>query len=544
MEITKLNLELHRINGFSGLLKAYLSSDPSLKALYGAEPSLQGFDGFLKQVSFEDLDRNLLADCLLRQYEESGVTAGPLTLSNIASLRKKSTYTVCTGHQLCLFTGPLYFIYKIISTVNLAEALHNAHPELDFVPVYWMATEDHDFEEINHVQLFGKKYSWEKSLAQGSTEASMPAGNINTSSLEVMLAEVEAVFGSSVHAPRLKELITSAYGSGRNMASATRSFTQSLLDVYGLVILDGNDTRLKAKFSPFIREELVSMPNYPLVQDGIEALAKAGFQSQVNPREINLFYMRDDLRARIEKTNGVDEYKVLGTDIHFSQAEILAELESHPERFSPNVVMRPLYQQVILPNVAYVGGPGELAYWLEFKKMFDRNKVVFPVLMPRNFVLWLDSASASRMDKLGMSIPELSGQLADIEKNYVSTRMNGEMRLEEEAEKLKELFSFIIAKVSQADPTLKAAGDAELQKALGGLKNLEAKLTRAEKMKHETALNQLRGLKEKLFPGGNLQERVDNFMPLYLKHGPSFLSTLKAQLNPFEKSLIVLSEKA
>jgi bacillithiol biosynthesis cysteine-adding enzyme BshC len=543
MAIEKTLLSLEQINGFPALLKAYNSGSAQLRPLYGPEPSLEGFWDYLSPATYKDLDRELLAAALIRQYEDAGVKAGAACAGNIEKIRQTNTFTVCTGHQLCLLTGPLYFVYKIISAINLARDLKKKYPEFDFVPVYWMATEDHDFEEINHLQVFGKTYTWPKLQALGDEDASVPCGKINTNTLKPLLEALQQVFGTGTAAEKMSALVNEAYLLHANLADATRHFVNAIFGDQGLLIVDGNDKVLKAAFSKVMEEELLTSPNEALVQRGMEALAKLGFSAQVNPRNINLFYMKDDLRARIEKKAGSDLFQVLGTSITFTAESIRRELHEFPERFSPNVVLRPLYQQIILPNLAYVGGPGELGYWLEFKKMFDYHKVIFPILLPRNFALWIDPAAASRMDKLALQLTELSGPLPELEKMYINKQMGAEFRLDSELRELEKLYQAIAAKAMQADPTLKAAAEAELQKALSGLKNLEGKMTRAEKLRHDTSLNQLRGLKEKLFPGGGLQERVDNFIPLYLKHGDAFIDLLQKSFDPFEKKLYVFTEK-
>ncbi len=542
MKITRSLLPLDAVQGFSSLLKAYMAGDEGLSHLYGFPPTDEGFTQLLAQNPFENTDRVLLAEAIRSQYA-AGKTLPPSSVSaNIKLLEEKNTYTICSGHQLCLFTGPLYFIYKLISAVNLAEALKKKHPALNFVPVYWLASEDHDFEEVNHVNLFGKKLSWTKETALGET-AAMPAGKIATASLKLVLDELRAVLGTTANAQELYSLIEQAYLGHSNLADATRNLVNSLLGEYGLVILDANDARLKTRFSKVMEEELLLSPNFERVQQGIKDLAALGFEAQVNPREINLFYMRDDLRGRIEKTPGADEYTVVNTRLRFTKESALKELSAHPERFSPNVVLRPLYQQVILPNIAYVGGPGELAYWLEYKAMFDAQGVSFPVLVPRNFVLWVDANAAVKMDKLQQNAGNLSRSMVDLEKEFMQANHASEIKLDTEAERIQAVYTSIVAKASAVDVTLKAAAEGELQKTLNGLKSMEAKMMKAEKQKHETTLNQIKALKEKLYPGGVLQERVENFMPLYLKHGRSFLDTLKAGLDPFNHQLVVFREE-
>jgi bacillithiol biosynthesis cysteine-adding enzyme BshC len=358
-----------------------------------------------------------------------------------------------------------------------------------------------------------------------------------------VLAELKSVLGTSEAATGVFQMVEQAYADQKNLAMATRAFVHGLLGHFGLVILDPDEVSLKQRFVPTMEMDLVQSPSQALVDTGIAALAALGYEAQVKPREINLFYMHESVRARIEKSADGMEYTVVGTALRFPATEMLVELKSHPERFSPNVVLRPLYQQQILPNIAYVGGPGELAYWLEYKALFEAYKTFFPVLVPRNFVMWIDAATNSKMNKFALSVSDLSRSLPELEKEFMQGKMGAEVKLEEEGNAMQQLYQDIIRKVSTTDATLKALAEAELQKALNGLKTMEAKMARAEKQKHETALAQIKTLKEKLFPGGTLQERADNFLPLYLKHGVSFLETLKSNLDPFQNDLIVLREQ-
>jgi len=316
----------------------------------------------------------------------------------------------------------------------------------------------------------------------------------------------------------------------------------ALFGSYGLIALDASDKNLKKLFIPVMKDELLHQPSMPLVLQGIKALSEAGYEAQVNPRDINLFYMLDNLRCRIEKLPGKEEYQLVNTTTRFSTSELMDELDKYPERFSPNVVLRPLYQQQILPNLAYVGGPGELAYWLEYKQFFAHFHTFFPVLMPRNFVMWVEEGVNTKMKKLGQTVSSLSNGLADIERKYAQEHAGQKMSLEQESEKIRLLYADVVTAATAADATLKALAEAELQKTLNGIKNLESKMMRSEKQKQETALNQIRTLKEKLFPGNDLQERVDNFMALYLKHGNLFIETLKKGLDPFEQKMIVFTE--
>ncbi|MBL7886151.1 MAG: bacillithiol biosynthesis cysteine-adding enzyme BshC, partial [Flavobacterium sp.] len=359
---------------FTKLIVDYLDEKPELKPLYNRFPRIENFKAQIeeKDTNFNDnFKRQVLVAELEKQYLNFEVSEA--TSKNIQLLNHSNTFTITTGHQLNLFTGPLYFLYKIISTINLCKELKLAYPDFNFVPIYWMATEDHDFDEINYFNFRDKKIKWNR-------ESFGPVGRLSTDVLEDVLKQFSDELGIGDNATFLRELFQKSYLEHSNLADATRFLANELFKNEGLVILDGDSTALKQLFIPYIKEELLNQTSYQNVSETIRQLND--YTIQVNPREINLFYIEDNLRERIVFENG--KFKVNTTKIEFTSEEIISELENHPEKFSPNVILRPLYQEVILPNLCYIGGGGEIAYWLELKSNFEAFKVTFPILLVRN----------------------------------------------------------------------------------------------------------------------------------------------------------------
>lgn len=515
---------------FSKLISEYLDGADSIKPFYRYPPALESFASVIKDKQKETINRPVLVEVLKEQY--ANLPNATSSLQQIESLLRPNTFTVTTGHQLCLFTGPLYFIYKIISTINLAEELRKGYPDNHFVPVYWMASEDHDFEEVSRVNVFGKKIVWNQEQ-KGAT------GKIATHSLQTVLEELKPIMGVSENALQLYQIFEEAY-SRPTLALASSYLVHALLGQYGLVIIDVDDARLKAEFKDIIRDDILHETNYQLVNSDIQKLAGQHIKAQVNPRAINCFYMIEGQRERIEKKESY--FHVVNTDIRFTEEELLQEVDMHPERFSPNVVLRPLYQEKILPNLAYIGGPGELAYWMEYKSMFEHHSINFPILMLRNCLLWIEAGIHERLQKLNINNEALFLPVEEQIKIFLN-KQGTDISFIHEENQLKDLYETIKTRAEKIDPTLKATVEAELQKQLNALKTIESKLLKAEKQKQEVTVNQLRKMKEKLFPEGNLQERYDNMIPFYIKYGTAFFAELKANLNPFEKKFIVLSEE-
>jgi len=361
---------------FSKLMIDYLNQDDRLSPLYHRFPTLENFKLQIeeKQQAFPLHHRAILVQQLTKQYASTDTSSA--TSQHIQQLGNSNTFTVVTGHQLNLFTGPLYFLYKIISTINLCKELKATYPEHHFVPVYWMATEDHDFEEINYFNFNRIKFQLNK-------EVSGPVGRLSTEGLEAVFEHFKQHLTHGNNAKQLVSWFENAYLRHDNLADATRYLANELFKEQGLVIVDGDDTVLKQLFIPHIKEELQNQSSIQAVEESFPILKD--YLIQVNPREINLFYIENGLRERIIFEDNV--YKVLHTDIQFTQEEILHLVDTHPEKFSPNVILRPLYQEVILPNLCYIGGGGELAYWLELKKVFEVHNTPFPMLLLRNSVL-------------------------------------------------------------------------------------------------------------------------------------------------------------
>jgi bacillithiol biosynthesis cysteine-adding enzyme BshC len=518
----KTTIGLKSSGVLSSLVLDYVNKHEKLKSFYNFSPDEQGFEQLLNSKPYEDFDREELSKILLLQSSSVSNNSED-SLANIRVLKNKNTFTVTTGHQLCLFTGPLYFIYKIFSTINLSENLKKKFPGFDFVPVYWMASEDHDFEEVNHFSAFGKTITW-KSQQTGAV------GDFKTGELRTIFPAVQELFGRSENADHLISLFENAYLKHSNLADATRFLVNELFGEYGLVTIDGNDKQLKQQFKEEFSKDIFNNAPFDLVDPPIRELEKMGYAAQVNPRPINCFYIENGLRARIEKAG--DVFNVVGTKRSFTQKELQDLIENSPEKISPNVVLRPLYQQAILPNIAYVGGPGELAYWLEFKKMFDSFQILFPVLMPRNFVTVIDKPTKNNIAKLNFSVSDFFKSEQALIKE-LQVKKNSVFELDAEKKIISEFYAKVLENVSAIDKTLSGSVSAELQRTLNGFERISGKANRAIRRKYETEINQLSAIKQKLFPKNVPQERYENFSSLYLNYGKHFLKAIKENTDPF-----------
>jgi bacillithiol biosynthesis cysteine-adding enzyme BshC len=515
---------------FSPLMNDYLDQKTNLQSLYNRFPTLENFEEQIleKQANFDDTSRKTLVSVLQKQY--SCVETSVLTKQNIDALSHSNTFTVTTGHQLNLFSGPLYFLYKIISTINLTTELKAKYPTYNFVPIYWMATEDHDFEEINYFNFKGKKFRW-------NTESTGPVGRLFTKDLDEFLELFALEIGSSTNANAIKNLFEDSYLNHTNLADATRHLANSLFGTYGLVILDADNPDLKRNFIPFVKEELINQSAHSLVLETAKKLKD--YTIQVNPREINLFYIEDNLRERILFENG--KYKVNHTKIEFSETEILTHLENHPEKFSPNVIMRPLYQEVILPNLCYIGGGGEIAYWLELKSFFDAASITFPLLLLRNSVLLVTEKQAKKAAKLDLTWNDLFSDQAHLINSKTKQLSEFPIDLTNMKIQLQKQFEALYKIADKTDESFLGAVKAQESKQTKGLENLEKRLLRAQKRKLSDILQRITDLQNELFPNHSLQERQANFSEFYLENGVNLIPALTQQLKPLQDNFEIIT---
>ncbi len=529
-------LDYKETNRYSQLILDYLDKNPKLDQFYNRFPDLSNFGDQINEKikSLEGLEtnRSILQKALVKQNSE--IKLSKQTSDNIEDLVNKHTFTITTGHQLNLFTGPLYFFYKIISVINLCKLLSKHYPDYNFVPVYWMASEDHDFKEINYFNFQSKKISWDRN-------ASGAVGELSLEGLNKILDVFSNLLPDSKNANELKQIFKAAYLNNKDLTQATRFLVNSIFGEDGLVIVDGNDSALKALFVSNVTDEVFNKSSFKLISKTNDAIKEKGegkYKIQVNTREINLFYLRQNIRERIVEVDGV--FKVLNTDFSWNKSDLTKEIESYPERFSPNSVLRPLYQEVVLPNLAYIGGGGELAYWLQLKSCFEYHKVAFPMLLMRNSVLLISQKQQQKIEKLGVNISDLFLSTDNFSKQVVHKNSDLELSFNKQISFLKDQFKNLYLLAQKTDASFINAVAAQEKKQIKGLVNLEKRLLKAQKRKLEDILKQSELIKQELFPNDKLQERLVNFSEFYLEYGLDFFKILKGNLDPLSHKFTII----
>lgn len=461
----------------------------------------------------------------------SGLELDLPQIDNLKKFALSNSVTVTTGHQLNLLTGPLYFFYKILQTIKCCEELNAGNPELNFIPVFWMATEDHDFAEINHFNFKNHKILWNKD-AQGAV------GRLDLTGIEKVFEEFEKALPPSLNTDSLQKLIRDSYLSSASLKEATQKLVQQLFGKYGLLMIDGDDRELKKLMIPAFEEDLTKNTAFKIISETNEKLIQNNYEVQVNPREINLFYLGNgEIRERIIEENGI--FSVTDSDFRFTKKEILEELNNHPEKFSPNVILRPLYQETVLPNIAYIGGSGEIAYWLQLKSFFESQNILFPILIVRNSVLLISEKQKSKLEKLELGYEELFKPLYLIVNDNVMQHTQTDVDFDAYESQLRQIFNELTEKARQTDVTFSKMVGAQEKKQLDGLEKMKKRLVKAEKRKQSERVERIEMIYSEIFPGGNLQERVVNFSQFWAEYGGEFVKEILDEIHPYDFRFII-----
>ncbi len=510
------------------LIRDYLLQHESLRNLYNYSPDFKGLGQSIEpRSSFPASRRMVLADVLLAQYQTLGLADEKRT-KLIASLRHADTFTVTTGQQLGLLLGPLYTVIKIANTVALATEMKAQHPQKQFVPVFWLASEDHDIDEINHFSFNHQKFVW-------NTNQSGPAGRLKTEGIKELLGEAFEKFTDVPGLNQFIELCNQAYRLP-DLSQATRFLVHHLFADTDLLIIDADHPDLKRQFSQIMFEDITKQVSYHKSRKPIAQL-ETSYHVQVQGREINFFYLSTGSRERIELSSS--GYQTTDGQYQWSEAELLHEIGQSPEAFSPNVMMRPVYQEFILPNLAYIGGAAELAYWLELKPVFEAFEVHFPVVLLRNSAMFLNRVNHHRFVNAGLKNQDLFLSLHELEKKVVLSQTATDFSLKNETSDLETWFLQLTEKASLVHPSLERASEAMKQRFLNQTDRFAKKLIREAKKKERENGFRIHELYEHLHPNNSLQERV-HCLPHFLEHYCSdFLRLLLENMHCEPASMVV-----
>ncbi len=516
-----MEFKLSEINTLSNTTKAFITRDEALIDILGSDNAYYSIDKALEgKKNFNQEYRSTLVNCIQNDYDFlSDSSDDNLVNTNINLLLDQNTYTVSTGQQLHLFLGPAFVIYKILAVIKLSEELKIKYPNKNFVPIYWLASEDHDFEEIKDSNLFGHKYTWQ-------TNQTGACGRFTLNEVKPLIEEIRKQVNLNIDKLKFVEELEEIYSNSKTLSKATIKVANKIFGQMGLVCLDADKKELKNQFRNVIEKDILEQINFKPFNNITDNLVSKNFHTQLHCREINFFYLKDRIRSRIVLEN--EQYKVIGTEICFTREEIKKDIQEHPEHFSPNAVLRPLYQETILPNIAYIGGNAEINYWIQITNIFEINKISKPNILLRPSVWIIPNKTIDLLKKLNISGSDLLIS-QNPEKHMVSLGAS-EINLKDNIElfnNFKKDFQNTVNQIDKAEFIKLVELGKVYEKAL---KSAEKALIEIEKTKVDNSLRKLDDTFRNYFDIKQMQERKLNCLEMWIKY-ENVAFTLKNSLD-------------
>jgi bacillithiol biosynthesis cysteine-adding enzyme BshC len=532
------------IPGQYNLFLDYLYEYENIKKFY--KHDFRNKDEYLKLFkSVSETTRDFRTDIpkiIQSQYE--GFSPSQKTKANIGSLKEKNTLTVVTGQQLGILGGPLYTFYKIITAIKLAQHLKERYDAYNFVPVFWLEGDDHDFEEVRSIGILNEaneltKIFYDDEISDDEARSSVGYLTLKET-INSFFENLDKNLRDTEFKPEFLQKLKEIYSPGKSFKKAFKELIFWFFDKYGLIIFDPQDVIIKNLLKPVFKQEINNfrLQTEKLVQ--VSATLEELYHAQVKVRPVNLFYSTDDGRFLIEPVE--NEFRLRRKRKKFTQDEIINEIDNHPENFSPNVLLRPICQDYILPTAFYIGGPSEISYFAQVTPLYDFYKLNQPFIYPRASATIFEKSLENILEKYNLSFEDIFITSDDLKTKIINSLSKHSVddifaesnnQIELVLDKLKEnLFEF--------DKTIADSTGKYRQKILNYLDELKSKAVDAQKKKHEITLRQIDKLANSLFPNNNLQERELNFAYYYNKYGESFVEKIlnELKINSFDHQVI------
>jgi bacillithiol synthase len=460
-----------------------------------------------------------------------------------AALAQSQAVVVITGQQAGLFGGPLYTLLKALTTIQIARQVGAEHG-VPVVPVFWVDAEDHDFEEIRHATVFDREMAVaDIRLADLPGAGALPAAAVTLApDVDEALTALETQLPPTEFTPALIASLRRHYAAGRSLATACASWLDELLGPHGLVVFDASDRRAKPAVASLFRQEL----EHPcrtahLTRAAGEAMARLGHAAQIDPGDdvVCLFYLDGTGRRPIRYRNG----QFLVADAPRDVAQLLADVDAHPERFSPNVLLRPIVQDTLFPSICYVAGPSELAYQAQLADAYRAFVVPQPLLVSRASATLIDSAAAKFLDRYQVALETLQVQDESALNRLLESQLPPglDAAFADLDRQLAEATARLKAPASTVDPTLSGAVDTTLERLRDTLRTLQGKIVQASKKKDDTLRRQFGRTRTLVFPGGVSQERAISLAFFINRYGPGLVDRLLGILPPLPAAHYVIT---
>lgn len=517
-----------RLPHLSRLVNDYFYDFGKVREFYNGDfRDASAYERQTERVLARPIPRDELAAVLAEQNQSYG--CGPRTLARIESLAREQTCVVVTGQQVGLFSGPLYAIYKALTAVKLAERLSRNGPG-KYVPVFWLASDDHDAAEIDHIVVLDKDNRLQEvRCPMPDGEPKVPASKIVLPpGISDCLRRLSDLTLDSEFKADIMAALSDAYRPGRGWVEAFARWMTRLFQDHGLIFIDASHPRLKELGGEvFYREIAEESAATPPALAASRRLREAGYGEQIHLHEgiLNIFYAEQGRRS-IQWDGRAFEIK--DPREARSKEDLLAQAKEKPFLFSPNVLLRPIYQDALLPTAAIVGGPGEIAYFGQMKGVYEKFGLPMPVIYPRKAATIVERKVDRILKKYDLNIPDFWGDTEALVRSMAERQIPESLgrALSLVSSHLEQDFEPLIRETAAFEPTLKESAHLARGKMARQLQFLEKKIVQAATRRNDIAVQQLRKAGDSLYPNGHLQERVFNIVPYLLKYGPAFMDQL------------------
>ncbi|MEE9288364.1 MAG: bacillithiol biosynthesis cysteine-adding enzyme BshC [Bacteroidota bacterium] len=536
------------VGGFSSLYCDYLHQYENVQQYYNGDfRSSSDIGRVLNAAQSRLRDRKRLSDILRRQNQAFG--CGEQTLENIAILESDSAFAVVTGQQVGILGGPIYTLYKIITAIKLSRELNRKYPSFRFVPVFWIEAEDHDFEEVNSVTVISRENLATRIeyLIDGKRlEKNLGAvGDLRfESSLSDFFQKLDDVLINTEFKPSLLSMLKTYYAPGASLSTSFVGLLNSFFQGIGLVYINSNDKELKDMLVPIFQREI---QNYPRIGQAVidrSAEIEERYHAQVKPKAVNLFLFHKGGRYLVEPRDREKDFALKGTRHHLTREELESIATVSPEMLSPNVVLRPICQDYLLPTAMYVAGPSEIAYFAQLKPVYKYYDVTMPIIYPRSSVTLLEHKVEKVLEKYQLPLVEFFGEHESIWRKVIDqlSDVNVDGLFTTATKDVENGLSQLDFGLSQIDQTLSGPLEATRSKMNNLLSILKDRTQEAQKKKHDLALRQIQKVTTHVCPNSSLQERQLNVVYFLNKYGLEFVQWLtgEVQIDKFKHQVIVL----
>ncbi len=499
---------------------------------------------FSKLTSKDKTIQNDLVEIIKKQYVKFSLSEK--TKNNIEKLNQSNTIAVFTGQQLGLVGGPLYTVYKIFTTIKLSEYLTEKFTNYNFVPIFWLAGDDHDFEEVTNVKFIDKENEVKKLFYYDFNNKELNKGSIGNIKFNNYIQELNTEIKTSLRETEFSKsffrLLDNILIEGLTFKESFFKLIFKIFDETGLIIFNPQDKKVKELLKPIFIKELRNFKEHSSDVLLVSADLDENYHAQVKVKPINLFYSNETGRHLIEPVD--NEFRLKGKRKHITKEDMLERVEIYPERFSPNVLLRPVCQDYLFPTGFYIAGPGEISYFAQVMPLYKNYNIQPPIIYPRASATIVESNIAKILMKYNLSVKDFFQGETTLKENTIKTLSanNVENLFNTTTKTVQESLTILTEQLGIIDKTLGESSKKNTEKILHQINVLKSKAMKSEENKYSAALRQLKKAQNIIYPNNNLQERELSIINFVNKYGMDFFDWLynELEINEFNHQILEL----